>query len=115
MILIHTVAVVFFVSSCQKDSSSESCLSEYIDSLMQVSPDSALLVLESIVHPEKLSRKDRADYAIIYSRVQDQLCIRQTNDSLIREAVKYYAGELNRKKEMAVSYTHLTLPTTPYV
>lgn len=57
MILIHTVAVVFFVSSCQKDSSSESCLSEYIDSLMQVSPDSALLVLESIVHPENFQEK----------------------------------------------------------
>lgn len=104
MILIHTVAVVFFVSSCQKDSSSESCLSEYVDSLMQVSPDSALLVLNSIVHPEKLSKKDRADYAIIYSRVQDQLCIRQTSDSLIREAVKYYAGELNRQKEMEAYY-----------
>lgn len=104
MIWICLVAISLFTSSCRKDSNPESCLLKCADSLMQISPDSALPMLKSINYPGKLSRKERADYAILYSRVQDELQIRKTSDSLIREAVNYYAGGRNKEREMQAYY-----------
>lgn len=104
LILIHFFEILFFASSCYEDNHSVSHILKSADSLMQVSPDSALLILKSIKYPGKLSKKEKADFAILYSQAQDKLHIRQTSDSLIREAVKYYSRGRNKEREMQAYY-----------
>lgn len=60
------------------------------ESCMEESPDSALLLLRHIPHPEELKGKVQADYALLYSQACDKNRISVTSDSLIRIAVRYY-------------------------
>lgn len=39
---------------------------------MDVYPDSALLLLEQIPHPEELRGKQRADYALLLTQARDK-------------------------------------------
>ena len=61
-----------FLFACHRDSDKTSLLHR-ADSLMQEFPDSALAILESIPHVEKLSGSNRADYAIFFA--QELRCI----------------------------------------
>ena len=56
------------LSSCS--SSVKNPLLLCADSLMEVSPDSALSILESISSPQKLSRADRALYALLLTQAR---------------------------------------------
>lgn len=60
------------------------------ENCMEESPDSALLFLQHIPHPEELKGKVQADYALLYSQACDKNRISVTSDSLIRIAVRYY-------------------------
>lgn len=74
------------------------------DSLTQQFPDSALMILESIPHPEKLSGSERADYAIFLTRARTKLYVHESNDSLIRFAVDYYKRSWNNERKMQAYY-----------
>lgn len=76
----------------------ETCMEEY--------PDSALLLLQRILHPEKLRGKAQADYALLYSQACDKNLISITNDSLIQVAVKYYEDK-DENLDAAKSYFYL--------
>ena len=135
--------LILSLSACH-DGGNATTLLHQADSLMQEFPDSALSLLESISHPEKLSGSERADYAIFLTRARTKLYVHESSDSLIRFAVDYYKRSWNNERKMqayyyrgcvyrdmrcmdlavkdflqalkvipkAVSYTHLTLPTT---
>lgn len=53
-------------------------------------PDSALIFLESIPFPQKLSRADRALYALLLTQARYKNYITLDDDSLIKVAVDYY-------------------------
>lgn len=76
------------LSSCS--SSVKNPLLLCADSLMEVSPDSALSILESISSPQKLSRADRALYALLLTQARHKNYVPLDDDSLIKTAVDYY-------------------------
>lgn len=71
------------------------------ESILEDSPDSALLLLNTIPTSQKLSRKESAQYALLLARATDKcekplfLC-----DSLLNIALNYYDGD---EKERAVA------------
>ena len=73
---------------------------------MEIYPDSALLLLNRIQHPEKLSGKQRADYALLLTQARDKNYLDSLqSDSLIKLAVDYYRdGDDNVKAGKALFY-----------
>ena len=92
-----------FLFACHRDSDKTSLLHR-ADSLMQEFPDSALAILESIPHVEKLSGSNRADYAIFLTRARTKMYIHESSDSLIRYAVDYYKRSWNDERKMQAYY-----------
>lgn len=95
--------LILFLSACY-GGGNETTLLHQADSLMQEFPDSALAILESIPHPEKLSGSDRADYAIFLTRARTKMYIHESSDSLIRFAVDYYKKSWNNERKMQAYY-----------
>ena len=60
------------------------------DSLMNLQPDSALHALESIPTGRLNTETDSAYHALLLTQARDKNYIRQTDDSLIQVAVRYY-------------------------
>ena len=60
------------------------------DSLMNLHPDSALNMLESISTDSLKTKADRAYHALLLTQARDKNYIVQTDDSLIQVAVRYY-------------------------
>ena len=60
------------------------------DSLMASRPDSALHMLQGISTKSLSTKADRAYHALLLTQARDKNYIRQTDDSLIQVAVRYY-------------------------
>ena len=75
-----------------------------VERYMDVYPDSALLLLEQIPHPEKLRGKQRADYALLLTQAQDKNFVVQKDDSLIQIAVHYYDSIGDTKMQAKAHY-----------
>lgn len=60
---------------------------------MESLPDTALYLLKSIPHTEKLRGKLQADYALLLTQAMDQNYVKFTSDSLIALALNYYTVE----------------------
>ena len=95
--------LILSLSACH-DGGNATTLLHQADSLMQEFPDSALSLLESISHPEKLSGSERADYAIFLTRARTKLYVHESSDSLIRFAVDYYKRSWNSERKMQAYY-----------
>lgn len=66
---------------------------------MEIYPDSALLLLNQIPHPENLRGKQRADYALLLTQARDKNYLDSLqSDSLIKFAVDYYQDSDNKEK-----------------
>lgn len=64
---------------------------------MELYPDSALLLLNQIPHPERLHGKQQADYALLLTQARDKNYLDSLqSDSLIKIAVDYYRGSEDR-------------------
>lgn len=105
---LHTTFVIslFFsllLFSCHKRGFEKSLLYQ-ADSLMQELPDSAFALLKSITHPEKLSREDRAKYALLLTRVRNKMHMYESNDSLISIAIDYYQYKRDKVRKMQAYY-----------
>lgn len=67
------------------------------ESYMEIYPDSALLLLNQIPHPERLHGKQQADYALLLTQARDKNYLDSLqSDSLIKIAVDYYRGSEDR-------------------
>lgn len=95
--------LILFLSSCH-GGGNKTALLHQADSLMQECPDSALTILESIPHPEKLYGSDKAAYALFLTRAKTKLNIYQKSDSLIRIAVDYYDRSWDKARKMQAYY-----------
>ena len=70
-----------------------------IEACMDAHPDSALLLLGRIAHPERLRGKRRADYAWLLTQTRDKNYLDSLqSDSLIQLAVDYYRDGADRAK-----------------
>lgn len=83
--------LLIFLFSCT--SRKENPLLLHADSLMTDYPDSALIMLESIPFPQKLSTGDRALYALLLTQARHKNFIDLDDDSLIKVAVDYYGDK----------------------
>lgn len=95
--------LILSLSAC-RGGGNKTALLHQADSLMQEYPDSALTILESIPHPEKLYGSDQAEYALFLTRAKTKLNIYQISDSLIRIAVDYYDRSWNKERKMQAYY-----------
>lgn len=95
--------LILFLSACH-GRGNEATLLHRAESLMQESPDSALSILTSIPHPEKLYGSNRADYALFLTHAKIKLRLHHSSDSLIRIAVDYYDKRWNDECKMQAYY-----------
>lgn len=92
---IPVYAAFFFMSvlsvSCHGDSDTLTTTFSRIENCMDLHPDTALYLLNSIHHPEKLYGKSQADYALLMTQAMDKNYMKFSSDSLIALALNYYA------------------------
>lgn len=70
-----------------------------VERYMEVYPDSALLLLDQLPHPEKLHGKQRADYALLLTQARDKNHLDSLqSDSIIKIAVDYYRNSEDKVK-----------------
>ena len=81
-------------------------LFDRVEKCMDLHPDSALLLLNQLPHPENLQGKEAADYALLLTKARDKNYLdSMQSDSLIKIAVDYYKdGEDKVKKGEALFY-----------
>lgn len=90
-----TISVLIFVLTfCGQTQATEESL-DRAESCMSASPDSALVILESMDSLHFDSRSQNARYALLKSIALDKNYIDRTDDSLINIAVSYYRHRLN--------------------
>jgi len=92
-----------FVISCQTDYTKNKTLLQ-ADAIMLAHPDSSLRLLQSIPHPEKLSKADYAAWCLQYSYTLSKLNQDVTSDSLIRVAVNFYDNSRFSKQSGTANY-----------
>ncbi|WP_303207046.1 hypothetical protein [Bacteroides oleiciplenus] len=81
--------------SCTQEIASD--IFDRVERYMEICPDSALLLLNRIQHPEKLSGKQRADYALLLTQARDKNYLDSLqSDSLIELAVDFYRNSDDR-------------------
>ena len=91
---VSVYAAFFFILvlsvSCRRDSEASDVAFQKIEICMESLPDTALYLLKSVPHPEKLRGKSQADYALLLTQAMDQKYVMFTPDSLIALALNYY-------------------------
>lgn len=102
-LLVSVGSILMSVSLSSCSSSGKSPLLLSADSLMEIYPDSALSILESISSPQKLPRADRALYALLLTQARHKNYIALGDDSLIKTAVEYYG---DKKKSVRAAKAH---------
>ena len=94
---VSVYAAFFFILvlsvSCHRDSEAPDAAFQRIEMCMESLPDTALYLLKSIPHTEKLRGKLQADYALLLTQAMDQNYVKVTSDSLIALALNYYTVE----------------------
>lgn len=74
-------------------------LFDKVERYMEAYPDSALLLLNQLPHPERLHGKQRADYALLLTQARDKNHLDSLqSDSIIRIAVDYYRNSEDKVK-----------------
>ena len=102
-LLVSVGSILMSVSLSSCSSSVKSPLLLSADSLMEIYPDSALSILESISSPQKLPCADRALYALLLTQARHKNYIALGDDSLIKTAVEYYG---DKKKSGRAAKAH---------
>ena len=102
-LLVSVGSILMSVSLSSCSSSVKSPLLLSADSLMEIYPDSALSILESISSPQKLPCADRALYALLLTQARHKNYIALGDDSLIKMAVEYYG---DKKKSVRAAKAH---------
>lgn len=91
---ISVYAAFFFISvlsiSCHKDSDVLGGTFSKVEEYMDICPDTALYILNSIPNPEDLRGKAGADYALLMTQAMDKNYMKFSSDSLIARALNYY-------------------------
>ena len=90
---IYSCLLLLLLFSCQKPDYT-TCLKR-ADKLMNVRPDSALVILEAVPFEELKGLGERAYYALLLTQARDKNYLLQTDDSLIQSAVSYYDARKN--------------------
>ena len=90
--------LTFYIAGCREGKDTAATLTE-AEALMYTSPDSALQMLEAIPHPERLTGREQADYALLLTQARSRCRITANSDSLIRIATDYYQHSDNHARK----------------
>ncbi len=74
------------------------------EQLMDVHPDSALLLLQDVESRNLVTKEGKARHALLLSQAYDKNYIDLTNDSLINIAVEYYADSNDKERYFTSLY-----------
>ena len=99
------ILLFLFMTGCRNHSPVATKLQQ-AETCMYESPDSALSLLKSIPHPERLTGQAQADYALLMTQARSRCRITATSDSLIQVAVRYYQPSHDNARK-AHSYLYL--------
>ena len=96
---ITSVVIIIAISlfGCSESSKVNDIFSK-AEQLMDVQPDSALLLLQGVNTDELSTKEGKARHALLLSQAYDKNYIDLTNDSLINIAVEYYNGKRKYKR-----------------
>lgn len=104
----HAITSVVIIIAISLFGCSESCKVNDIfskaEQLMDVKPDSALLLLQGVNTDELSTKEGKARHALLLSQAYDKNYIDLTNDSLINIAVEYYNGKRKYKRYDMLSH-----------
>jgi len=95
------IPFVLVLISCGRETST---LLKDVDSFIQERPDSALSVLEAIPHSALKTRRQKAEYSLLYSMALDKNYIDTTDVSVIMPAVEYYTRRRDCEKKFLTHY-----------
>lgn len=101
--LILVSMIIFMLAACTQQTRYDKQLVQ-ADSLMLTQPDSALQILQSISTGQLTTKADNAYYALLLTQAQDKNYIKQTDDSLIRIAIKYFDSVDDASKQAGSYY-----------
>lgn len=104
LLFISFLIIGSLVMSCSQREAPD--ILEKVERYIDICPDSALLLLNQLPHPEKLHGKQRADYALLLTQARDKNYLDSLqSDSLIKIAVDYYQDSEDQvKKGKALFY-----------
>ena len=102
---ITSVVIIIAISlfGCSESSKVNDIFSK-AEQLMDVQPDSALLLLQGVNTDELSTKEGKARHALLLSQAYDKNYIDLTNDSLINIAVEYYNGKRKYKRYDMLSH-----------
>lgn len=99
LLLIWILTAMGLVISCTGNEKEASDVFNKVEGYMETHPDSALLLLTEFSHPEELSKRLRADYALLLTQARDRNYLDTLqSDSLIKVAADYYRGSEDKVK-----------------
>lgn len=88
---LYILTLLLLISLCAcNESKNVSPIFNHAEAIMDIYPDSALLLLDSVRSPEKLSKKEYATWCLLLTQARDKNYIKHTSDSLITVSVKYF-------------------------
>lgn len=97
IILLLAIIITNLLTSCNESPASK--LLTEADSIIETEPDKALNMLSDI-HPGDLSQDEFPYYSLLYTQAQIKCGINVSSDSLIRNAVDYYANDNSRNRKI---------------
>ena len=89
LLYILTLSLLISLCACN-ESKNVSPIFNHAEAIMDMYLDSALLLLDSIRSPEKLSKKEYAIWCLLLTQARDKNYVKHTSDSLITVSVKYF-------------------------
>ncbi len=101
------ILLISLIAACSKQGTVTSVLQE-AERVMHVQPDKALLLLESVQHPEQLSPRNYATWCLLITQARDKNYISQSSGSLINIAIRYFE-EAKDSTQLAWAYYYKAL------
>lgn len=93
-----------FIFSCTSSHKDVSLLLAEADSLVWTNADSALYLLESIPHPDKMDNESYAHYALLLTQARYRCYLPFTSDSLIDFSLEYYKSKPKDVDKLATAW-----------
>lgn len=104
-LFLYILLICFTLFSCISNRKTPEILTQ-AEEIMEAYPDSALNLLNTISPADRMRKREKALYALLFTQACDKNFITHTSDSLIQIAVNYY-DDGNDLKRKAQSYFYL--------
>ena len=94
--------LLLLLIGCQRESIAP--LLNEAETMMTCCADSSLKLLESVKHPEQLTKKEYATWCLFVTQARDKNYVEHTSDSIIDIAVRYFAKRKDPHRKAQAYY-----------